>query len=100
MPRRSRNGPKRRSADRSWESRMATHGPSDSSDEDREITHAGSRLGTAEFGLLRRLIHREAGICLNEGKREMICARLGKRLRELGLGDYRQYCEYLSRRDP
>ena len=78
---------------------MATHGPSDSSDEDREITHAGARIGPAEFAMLRRLIHREAGICLNEGKREMICARLGKRLRELGLGGYREYCEYLSNDD-
>ena len=77
-----------------------TSGSHEPSDQDRETAHAGARIGPAEFAVLRRLIQRETGICLNEGKREMICARLGKRLRELGLGGYREYCDCLSHHDP
>jgi chemotaxis protein methyltransferase CheR len=77
-----------------------TSGSHEPSDQDRETAHAGARIGPAEFAILRRLIQRETGICLNDGKREMICARLGRRLRELGLGGYREYCEHLSHRDP
>jgi chemotaxis protein methyltransferase CheR len=77
-----------------------TSGSHEPSDQDRETAHAGARIGAAEFAVLRRLIQRETGICLNDGKREMICARLGRRLRGLGLRGYREYCEYLSMRDP
>jgi chemotaxis protein methyltransferase CheR len=79
---------------------MVTNGSKGSSDDDREIAHAGARIGASEFAALCRLIHRETGICLGDGKREMICARLGRRLRGLGLRGYREYCEYLANRDP
>jgi chemotaxis protein methyltransferase CheR len=53
-----------------------------------------------DFHAFRDLIHRETGIALNDGKREMLCARLAKRLRHLGCQDYGEYYRYLVDGDP
>lgn len=56
-------------------------------------------LGDREFERLQRLIEQEAGIHLGPAKRALVVGRLGKRLRDLGLASFRQYCE-LVERDP
>ncbi|MEW6746031.1 MAG: protein-glutamate O-methyltransferase [Planctomycetota bacterium] len=45
------------------------------------------------------LVKSSAGINLDQGKQALVRARLAKRLRELGMASYREYVEYLTRRD-
>jgi chemotaxis protein methyltransferase CheR len=53
-------------------------------------------LSDEEFGLFRNLIKRETGITLNDQKRALVVARLGRHVRRLGLGSYRAYHQLLS----
>lgn len=52
-----------------------------------------------EFGLLQQLVLRESGIYLSPVKRELMVARLGGRVRELGCASFGAYYRRL-RRDP
>ena len=52
-----------------------------------------------DFDYIRALIGEYSGIHLNQGKRELVYARLTKRIRELGLPDFRQYCDLLRSGD-
>jgi chemotaxis protein methyltransferase CheR len=54
------------------------------------------QLGDREFDFFRDAIYRESGIKLSDIKRSLVQARLLKRLRELGIGDYHEYSEYLN----
>jgi chemotaxis protein methyltransferase CheR len=47
------------------------------------------------FEQLKKLIQQESGIHLSDGKRELLCSRLGKRLRYLGLASYDEYYHHL-----
>ena len=53
-----------------------------------------------EFRQLRALVHQQTGIALGEGKRQLVCARLGKRLRHHGYSTFSQYYDHLMERDP
>jgi chemotaxis protein methyltransferase CheR len=53
-----------------------------------------------EFSAFRQLIHREAGISLSDAKKQLVCSRLGKRLRHLKLESFSQYYDYLMNDDP
>lgn len=53
-----------------------------------------------DFNYIRALIGEYSGIHLNDGKRELVYARLAKRLRELGLTTFKQYCDRLRSGDP
>jgi chemotaxis protein methyltransferase CheR len=53
-----------------------------------------------EFSVFRELIHREAGIALSDAKKQLVCSRLGKRLRHLKLESFSQYYDYLTNNDP
>jgi chemotaxis protein methyltransferase CheR len=48
-------------------------------------------LADGEFGLIQKLVFREAGIYLSEAKRALVAARLLRRLRDLGLATYGAY---------
>jgi chemotaxis protein methyltransferase CheR len=48
-----------------------------------------------EFGLFQKLILEQAGISLSPAKKSLLQARLGSRLRELGLKSYRAYYRYV-----
>ena len=48
------------------------------------------------FRQLAGIVQAESGIVLNENKRSLLASRLGRRLRELGLGDFGTYCQYLE----
>jgi len=56
-------------------------------------------LRLRDFKQLRKLVYDEAGIHLPDGKRALCEARLARRLRELGLHSYEQYCELLQSAD-
>jgi chemotaxis protein methyltransferase CheR len=57
-------------------------------------------ITTLEFQRFRALVHRETGIALGESKRQLLCSRLGKRLRHLGYTTFTEYYEHLLTRDP
>ena len=54
-------------------------------------------LTESQFNKITKLIKEKCGINLNDGKQELVKARLAKRLRKLGLSDYRQYISYIER---
>ncbi len=57
----------------------------------------GEFLLTADdFRTIAAMLHAETGITLHEGKATLLYSRLGKRLRALGLTDFRSYCEFLA----
>jgi chemotaxis protein methyltransferase CheR len=53
-----------------------------------------------EFNQLRALVHQQTGIALNDSKRALVCARLGKRLRYHGYTTFSQYYQHLMEGDP
>lgn len=56
-------------------------------------------LSDGEFALFRELTARETGVALGPGKRSLVQARLGRRLRALGLATFREYHDYLMQHD-
>ncbi len=52
-------------------------------------------LSERDFSRLSRLIYEECGIRMPPAKKHMIEARLGKRLRSLGLETFGAYCDFL-----
>ena len=59
----------------------------------------GPLLGDSEFQFLRDFVYQHCGIALSEQKRQLVQGRLLRRLRALGLKEFRSYCELL-RKDP
>lgn len=57
-------------------------------------------LADREFQYLSSLVYQYCGINLHEGKRELVRARLCKRLRELNLDSFVDYCRYLQEKNP
>lgn len=49
-----------------------------------------------DFRRVRELIHRHAGISLAPGKRDMVYSRLSRRLRALGIPNFREYLRLLE----
>jgi len=52
-------------------------------------------LSTRDFGRLCSFVYEEAGIRLGAEKKTMLEGRLRKRLRELNIDSFRDYCDYL-----
>ncbi|MBI5170872.1 MAG: hypothetical protein HZA61_15390 [Candidatus Eisenbacteria bacterium] len=57
-------------------------------------------LSDADFRALRDLIYEKSGITLSDSKKQLVTSRLSRRLRVHGLSSYREYYEYVTRRDP
>lgn len=57
------------------------------------------QITDSDFRRFRELVLRHTGISLAPHKREMLKARLGRRLRALGLTNFSDYYRYLSERD-
>jgi len=53
-----------------------------------------------EFQQFRALVLQQTGIALGDSKRQLVCSRLGKRLRYYGYSTFSQYYEHLAERDP
>jgi len=57
----------------------------------------GEFVFTAEdFREIARILHSHSGIALNEGKAALVYSRLAKRLRNLGLRSFREYCALIE----
>jgi chemotaxis protein methyltransferase CheR len=65
-----------------------------------ETGQHGPILGDAEFEFIRHVIGENAGIVLGPNKRQLVQGRLSRRLRELGLRSYEDYCEHLRQSGP
>ncbi|MBF0495940.1 MAG: protein-glutamate O-methyltransferase [Deltaproteobacteria bacterium] len=50
----------------------------------------------ADFQRFRELIYQQVGINLHEGKKELVKARLSKRIREICLASFKEYYEYIK----
>jgi chemotaxis protein methyltransferase CheR len=59
------------------------------------VTTVDPAISDEEFDRLRQLIHAQAGIALAPWKRDLVQARLAKRLRELGLVTFAHYHDRL-----
>ena len=57
------------------------------------------QLTDAEFRKFSELIYEHVGISLKPEKKELLNARLGKRLRACGIGSYKEYFDYIRRPD-
>src|SRR5262245_10145444 len=53
-----------------------------------------------EFLRFRALVHAETGIALGDSKRQMVCSRLGRRLRFWGYTTFAEYWNHLRNDDP
>jgi len=53
-------------------------------------------LDTRTFQAFRDLVYARSGIQLSEGKQSLVSARLGKRVRALGLDDFRDYLHHVE----
>jgi len=60
------------------------------------VVTAPSELSEAQFQKISRLVKERCGINLHQGKKQLVKARLTKRLRELGFSGYGQYIEYVT----
>lgn len=58
-----------------------------------------SDLTEKEFLLFRKLVYDKCGINLHDGKKELVRARLGKRLRERQFTCFKEYYQYLMEDD-
>ncbi|MFP4355086.1 MAG: CheR family methyltransferase [Phycisphaerae bacterium] len=61
-----------------------------------EITIKETKLSDAEFNQISKLVKSLAGINLHEGKKELVKARLSKRMRQLGLKSFQEYIDYVA----
>lgn len=59
----------------------------------KQETHQGYDLRDVDFERISRFVHEFCGIHLHEGKRELVKARLGKRLRQ---GKFRSFSDYFK----
>jgi chemotaxis protein methyltransferase CheR len=57
-------------------------------------------LQEKEFDFLRHVVMQNAGIVLGPSKRQLVQGRLVRRLRELGLKSFAQYCDYVRDSGP
>ncbi len=54
-----------------------------------------AQMGEAEFKRFRDLIESELGIKMPPSKKTLLQSRFQKRLRTLGMGSFREYCDYV-----
>ena len=56
-------------------------------------------LRDIEFEKISRLVHEQCGINLHDGKKELVKARLGKRLREGNFRSFKEYYQHVTSND-
>jgi chemotaxis protein methyltransferase CheR len=59
------------------------------------MSNCADSLSSRDFARLCRLVYDQAGIALSSEKKVMLEVRLRRRLAELKLASYREYCEYV-----
>ena len=60
-----------------------------------ETLFESTRLEDSDFDFIRRLVYEQSRIHLSKDKKTLVSSRLAKRLRQLQLGSYREYCDLL-----
>ena len=53
-------------------------------------------MDSTTFNEFRQIVYDRSGIALNESKEALVRARLGKRMRALGMEDYREYLRHVT----
>ena len=53
-------------------------------------------ISEKEYNYISSIVHNLCGINLHDGKKELVRARLAKRLRELGLSSFKQYIKFVE----
>ncbi|EWH10053.1 MCP methyltransferase, CheR-type [Catenovulum agarivorans DS-2] len=53
-------------------------------------------MTSADFDYIKQQLYLHAGIVLGEHKKEMVYSRLSRRIRQLKLANFKQYCDYLE----
>jgi len=48
------------------------------------------------FDKIRNIVYEQSGISLGENKEALVCARIGKRMRSLGMDDFKDYMHHLD----
>lgn len=71
----------------------------DGANEQPSLVSNALTIGDAEFDSIRQLVKAKTGISLGLHKRDLVVSRLARRLRTLGLTDFRGYVEYLREDD-
>ena len=59
------------------------------------VIAAETKLSEAEFNQISTLVKQLCGINLHDGKKELVKARLSKRMRQLGMGSFQEYIDYV-----
>lgn len=59
------------------------------------MPHRDECISAADYSRLRRLIYEEAGIALGSERATMLEVRIRRRLKELAIPSYREYCRFL-----
>lgn len=69
---------------------------------DRSVASAAIdiQLGDQEFNFIRTVVEKNTGIVLNATKRQLVQGRLARRIRELGLRTFTEYCEVVRNGGP
>lgn len=57
-------------------------------------------LGDAEFDFIRHVVRANAGIALGPNKRQLVQSRVARRLRELGMSSFEEYCQHVRESGP
>jgi chemotaxis protein methyltransferase CheR len=60
------------------------------------LFQSATELKDNEYDKISRLVYEQCGICLHEGKKDLVKARLGKRLREGGFKSFLDYYKYVT----
>jgi len=63
------------------------------------MSDAGENLSNADFNRLRELVYEQSGISLTAEKKTMLEIRIKRRLRDLDIPSYAEYCGYLFGND-
>lgn len=61
------------------------------------VESVGYQLSTAQFERFRQLVGEHAGIALRPEKQQLVCSRLARRLRALGLTSFDEYYALIAR---
>lgn len=69
------------------------------SQRDHAVQNAEFAFTWSDFRQIAALVHADAGIVLGEGKANLVYSRLAKRLRAIGLRNFREYCELVTSTD-
>jgi len=64
------------------------------------VESGGVSLTGEQFERFRSLVRTHSGIALRDEKRQLVCSRLSKRLRELGISSFDEYYKLVQQRDP